>query len=106
MMKMASGDDLPLRQGAGTGSRLIFVATEACSGGTSDLGLFRGVSVFIGPFGVGLMSRWASRCSLLIMVAPGMMKMASGDDFTLPQSAKTGSGLFFCGYKGLRWRNF
>jgi hypothetical protein len=25
MMKMATGDDLPLRQGAGTGSRLVFL---------------------------------------------------------------------------------
>ena len=25
MMKMATGDDSPLRQGAGTGSRLVFV---------------------------------------------------------------------------------
>ena len=37
MMKMATGDDFPLRQDAGTGSRLVFVATEACGGGTSDL---------------------------------------------------------------------
>ena len=29
------------------------VATEACGGGTPDLGLFLGVSVFIGIFGVG-----------------------------------------------------
>ena len=41
MMKMASGDDLPLRQGAETGSRLVFMATEACGGGTSNLGLPR-----------------------------------------------------------------
>jgi hypothetical protein len=29
MMKMATGDDLPLRQGAGTGSRLDIMDTEA-----------------------------------------------------------------------------
>jgi hypothetical protein len=29
MMKMATGADLPLRQGAGTGSRLDLVDTEA-----------------------------------------------------------------------------
>ena len=38
MMKMATGDDSPLRQGAGTGSRLVLVATEACGGETFDLG--------------------------------------------------------------------
>ena len=32
------------------------MATEACDGGTSNLGLFLGVSVFIGFFGVGLTS--------------------------------------------------
>ena len=34
----------------------FFVATEACGGGTPDLGFFLGVSVFIGFFGVGLTS--------------------------------------------------
>ena len=52
MMKMAAGDGFPLPQGARTGSRLVFVATEACGGGTPDLGLFLGVSIFIGVFGV------------------------------------------------------
>ena len=32
----------------------FFVATEACGGGTPDLGLFLGVAIFIGIFGVGL----------------------------------------------------
>ena len=35
---------------------LFFVATEACGGGTPDLGFFSGVLVFIGIFGVGLTS--------------------------------------------------
>ena len=30
----------------------FFVSIEACGGGTPDLGLFLGVSVFIGIFGV------------------------------------------------------
>ena len=34
----------------------FLVATEACGGGTPDLGLFLEVSVFIGIFGVGLTS--------------------------------------------------
>jgi hypothetical protein len=39
----------------------FFVATEACGGETSDLGLFLGVSIFIGFFGVVLTQRWALR---------------------------------------------
>ena len=35
----------------------FLVATEACGGGTPDLGYFLEVSVFIGIFGIGLMSR-------------------------------------------------
>ena len=38
------------------GPNWFLVATEACGGGTPDLGFFLGVSVFIGIFGVGLMS--------------------------------------------------
>ena len=38
MMKMATEDDSPLRQGAGMGLDRFSVATEPCSGGTSDLG--------------------------------------------------------------------
>ena len=34
----------------------FFVATEACGGGTPDLGFFSGVNEFIGIFGVGLTS--------------------------------------------------
>ena len=34
----------------------FLVATEACGGGTPDLGFFSGVSVFIGIFGIGLTS--------------------------------------------------
>ena len=34
----------------------FLVATEACGGGTPDLGYFLEVSVFIGIFGVGLTS--------------------------------------------------
>ena len=34
----------------------FLVATEACGGGTPDLGYFLEVSIFIGIFGVGLTS--------------------------------------------------
>jgi hypothetical protein len=44
--------------------------------------------------------------SVLIMVAVGMMKMATGDDFPLRQGAGTGSRLVFRGYRGLQWWNF
>ena len=37
MMKMATGEGSPLRQGAKTGSREVFGGTEACGGGTPDL---------------------------------------------------------------------
>ena len=47
MMKMATGE------GTRTSLDWFSVATEACGGGTPDLGYFREVSVFIGIFGVG-----------------------------------------------------
>ena len=53
MMKMATGDDSPLWQGAEKGLDWFLVAIEPCGGGTSDLGLFLMVSLFIGFFGVG-----------------------------------------------------
>ena len=37
VMKMATGEGFPLRQGAGTGLDWFSVATEASSGGTPDL---------------------------------------------------------------------
>ena len=37
MMKMATGEGFPLRQGAGTGLDWLSVATEASGGGTPDL---------------------------------------------------------------------
>ena len=37
MMKMATGEGSPLRQGAGTGLDWFSVATEASGGGTPDL---------------------------------------------------------------------
>ena len=37
MMKMATGEGSPLRQGAETGPDWFLVATEACGGGNPDL---------------------------------------------------------------------
>ena len=37
MMKMATGEGFPLRQGAGTGLDWLSMATEASGGGTPDL---------------------------------------------------------------------
>ena len=37
MMKMATGDESPLRQGAGKGLDWVLVAMEASGGGTPDL---------------------------------------------------------------------
>ena len=39
----------------------FFMATEACDGGTYDLGFFLGVSGFIGHFGVGFKSGGSTR---------------------------------------------
>ena len=39
----------------------FFMATKDCGGRISDLGLFLGVYVFIGFFGVGFTRRWVSR---------------------------------------------
>ena len=47
MMNTAIGDGFPLRQGAGTGPRLVFHGTDACGDGTPNLGFFLGVSGFI-----------------------------------------------------------
>ena len=38
MMKMATGEGFPLRQGAKTGLDWFSMATEPCGGETSDLG--------------------------------------------------------------------
>ena len=54
MMKMATGDGSPCGRVPEQGPDWFLVATEACSGGTPDLGYFLEVSVFIGIFGVGL----------------------------------------------------
>ena len=53
MMKMATSEGSPLRQGAGMGLDWFSVATEACGGGSPDLGLFLEVSVYIRGVGVG-----------------------------------------------------
>ena len=44
--------------------------------------------------------------SLLIVVATGMMKMATGDKSPLRQDAGTGSRLVSRGYRALQRRNF
>ena len=47
MMKMATCEGSPLQQGAGTGLDWFSVATEACGGGTPDLGFFLEVLGYI-----------------------------------------------------------
>ena len=51
MMKMATSDDSPLRQGAGTGLDWFSVATEASGGGTPDLLSVLEVLGYIGIYG-------------------------------------------------------
>ena len=53
MMKMATGEGFPLRQGVRTGLDWFWVATEACTGGTPNLGFFLEVWVYIRGVGVG-----------------------------------------------------
>ena len=48
--------DPPSGRVLGQGPDWFLVATQACGGGTADLGFFLGVSIFIGTFGVGLTS--------------------------------------------------
>ena len=57
MMKMATGEGFPLRQGARTGLDWFLVATEACGGGTPDLGFFLEVLGYIRGIGVRDKSR-------------------------------------------------
>ena len=45
------------------GPNWFLVTTEACGGGTPDLGYFLEVSVFIGIFGIGLTSGGVSESS-------------------------------------------
>ena len=52
-MKMATGDGLPHRQGAGKGLDWVLVAMEASGGGTPDLGFFLEVLGYIRGVGVG-----------------------------------------------------
>ena len=56
MMKMATGEGSPSGRVPEQGPDWFLVATEACGGGTPDLGFFSWVSIFIGIFGVGLTS--------------------------------------------------
>ena len=48
MMKMATGEGSPFGRVPERAPERFLVATEACGGGTPDLGFFSGVSVFIG----------------------------------------------------------
>ena len=48
MMTMASGDDCPSSKVPEQGSRWYFEGIEACGGVVQNLGLFLGVSLFIG----------------------------------------------------------
>ena len=61
MMKMATGDGFPLRQGAETGLDWFSVATEACGGGTPDLGYVLEVWVYKRGVGVGKKSGGSPR---------------------------------------------
>ena len=71
MMKMASGDDFPLRQSAREASRWDRRRREACGGSVEVLGFFLGFLVFIGIFGVGFTSGKCLRGPQAREVRPG-----------------------------------
>ena len=50
MMKMATGEESPLRQGARMGSQRFLVATEAYGGGTPDLSSSLKVLGYVGLY--------------------------------------------------------
>ena len=52
MLKMDNGDDFPLRQGAGTGSQVVFGGYRGFRWRNSRSEFISGVSIFIGIFGV------------------------------------------------------
>ena len=56
MVKMATGEGSPSGRVPEQGPDWFLVATMACGGGTPDLGLFSGVSVFTRNFGAGFTS--------------------------------------------------
>ena len=56
MMKMATGEGFPLRQGAGMGLDWFAVALEVCSGGTPDL--------FCSPMFLGYMDIYRQKKSV------------------------------------------
>ena len=53
MMKMATGEGSPSDRVPEQGPDWFLVATEACGGGTPDLGYVLWVSVYIRGFGIG-----------------------------------------------------
>ena len=63
MMKVATGDDSPSGRVPEQGPDWFLVVTEACGGGTPDLGYYLEGWVFIGIFGVSLTSRRVSESS-------------------------------------------
>ena len=69
MIKMAFGDDFPLRQGDRKGSDRF--KTEACSAGVEVLSFFLGVSIFIGIFGAENKSGGSTRSPQDWRATPG-----------------------------------
>ena len=72
----------------------FLVATEACGGGTPDLGFFLEVSVFIGIFGVDLTSVGVSESSTRVegmpypLGSPSYLVDDSGTSLTCSQCQK------------------
>jgi len=62
MMKMATGDGSPSSRVPEQVPDWFLVATEACGGGTPDLGYFLEVSVYIRGFGIENKSEGSPGC--------------------------------------------
>ena len=91
MMNMATGEGSPSGRVPGRAPERFLVATEACGGGTSDLGFFLEVSIFIRIFGVGNKSRRCPRGPQALRVRP----LACGLLETLLVHLRCFGGLFW-----------
>jgi hypothetical protein len=71
MMKMASDDDSPLRQSAGTGLRMRSLRYRGLRWQRGSSRFLLGFSIFIGIFGVGFTSRGPTRERQACPARPG-----------------------------------
>jgi hypothetical protein len=85
MMMMDSGDDSPSGRLPEKGLNWFSMDTEACNRGTSHLGLFLGILLFIGFFSVGITRRWATRRAQPTRARLGLLACPGG--YCSPQAS-------------------